>query len=596
MALITRFGDLSDLVLIELFSYLSSIDILWGFTHLNYRLTTLITERGFFYHINLSFARYRQFNTILRFLPLNDILSISIDNDASPLQLTCWPYMPRLRTLRIISVYDYDDLLPFAILHAATLTHIIVNSNERLVPDGVTIHVVYPLGDLNKLMRDVLLIHLLSLRSLDFGFHYNLMRWPIAVHAPLTYLLLPLVSMDDLIRIMATQQLSSTLRQLHVSIANHRDRKHCAMPTFNSLLPMVNLHTFTFFQKFYSRLRIEWTYFEMLMSSNVMPALRRASLSIFINMNEINRISSSTFFTEHRHVDVHFVFSLINCPQYIEMTQYIPRGNRFHRREIVGATLVVNDTYMMSKPIMNPDHFSYGRQYCHHMWYTLPWAFDEFFHEDMPENWITQIRVFEIPQKVTTSYTSFLRSLDVFRENVSPSLYSLPHVVSYDRIETYHLAYYTTSIPKYLSSLRNITLVNSIDCLTYCYSFPTTIRSIRIHILFKSHNYKMPDWSALMYSLSTLRQLSSLNIFMYDLPTTVDIDNCQFIAKAALNVINFALCFRSKGGTSSKEFEAVFKYHPKFVKTLCDSIILLCRDKQPYYSIENDGFGLKTWF
>jgi len=97
----------------------------------------LINERGFFYHINLSLAHYHQFNTILRFLPLNDIQSLSIDSDASPLQLTRWPYLPRLRTLRVIGVYNHDHLLLFLLLHAATLTHLIIKSNERLVPVSI---------------------------------------------------------------------------------------------------------------------------------------------------------------------------------------------------------------------------------------------------------------------------------------------------------------------------------------------------------------------------------------------------------------------------------------------------------------------------
>jgi hypothetical protein len=113
MASITCFDDLPDLVLIEFFSYLSSIDILWGLARLNHRLTILITERGFFRHINLTSARCHQFNTILRFLPLNDIQSLAIDSDASPIQLTRWPYLPRLKTLRIIGVYDHDELLNF---------------------------------------------------------------------------------------------------------------------------------------------------------------------------------------------------------------------------------------------------------------------------------------------------------------------------------------------------------------------------------------------------------------------------------------------------------------------------------------------------
>jgi hypothetical protein len=138
MALLTRFDDLPDLILIELFSYLSSTDILWGLTHLNHRLTMLITEQGFFYRINLSLAHYHQFNTILSFLPLNNIQSLSIDSDASPLQLTRWPYLPCLRTLRIIGAHNLDHLLLFVLLHAATLTHLIIKSNEKIFPVSIT--------------------------------------------------------------------------------------------------------------------------------------------------------------------------------------------------------------------------------------------------------------------------------------------------------------------------------------------------------------------------------------------------------------------------------------------------------------------------
>jgi hypothetical protein len=104
---------------------------------------------------------------------------------------------------------------------------------------------------------------------------------------------------------------------------------------------MINLHTFTLMQMFFSKRLIEWTLFEMLTSSKVMPVLRRANVSIFININDINHISSSRLFTDHRHVDVHFVFNLLHYPEYIKVTQYIPRGNRFHTREIVGATFIV---------------------------------------------------------------------------------------------------------------------------------------------------------------------------------------------------------------------------------------------------------------
>ncbi|CAF5162746.1 unnamed protein product, partial [Rotaria sp. Silwood1] len=46
----------------------------------------------------------------------------------------------------------------------------------------------------------------------------------------------------------------------------------------------------------------------------VMPILQRTNVSLFININDLKRISSSSLFIDHRHVDVHFAFNLINCP------------------------------------------------------------------------------------------------------------------------------------------------------------------------------------------------------------------------------------------------------------------------------------------
>ena len=48
MALITLFHDLPDLVFLELFTYLSQIDIVLAFANLNNRFRALVTERGFF--------------------------------------------------------------------------------------------------------------------------------------------------------------------------------------------------------------------------------------------------------------------------------------------------------------------------------------------------------------------------------------------------------------------------------------------------------------------------------------------------------------------------------------------------------------------
>jgi len=120
---------------------------------------------------------------------------------------------------------------------------------------------------------------------------------------------------------------------------------------------MVNLHTFTLVQTFFSRFTIEWTLVEMLTSSKVMPILRHANLSIFLNINDLNRIDSSPLFIDHRHVDVHFAFHLMNYPQYMKVTQYIPRGNRFHPREIVGVTFIVNHWAPKSERLPDGDPF-----------------------------------------------------------------------------------------------------------------------------------------------------------------------------------------------------------------------------------------------
>jgi hypothetical protein len=133
MALSTRFDDLADLILIEIFSYLSSFDILWGFTYLNQRITSLLVERKYFRCVDLSSAHYFQFNKIIQVIQLNEIESLSIDINASPLQLYCWPYLPRLSTLRLKGVREYNDVITFLLLHAATLTHLTIQTRVEFI-------------------------------------------------------------------------------------------------------------------------------------------------------------------------------------------------------------------------------------------------------------------------------------------------------------------------------------------------------------------------------------------------------------------------------------------------------------------------------
>ncbi|CAF4684395.1 unnamed protein product, partial [Rotaria sp. Silwood2] len=128
--MVTLFNDLPNLSIIELYSYLSSIDILCSFNNLNSRITRLLIERNNNRHVNLSSSRYKQFVRYLSLLRYNDIESLFIDCYASPLQLTYFPYLPNLRILKIKDLREFIDVFNFARKHARTLTHLTVELNQ----------------------------------------------------------------------------------------------------------------------------------------------------------------------------------------------------------------------------------------------------------------------------------------------------------------------------------------------------------------------------------------------------------------------------------------------------------------------------------
>lgn len=216
----------------------------------------------------------------------------------------------------------------------------------------------YPIGDMVMLINNILFVHLPALRSLDLGVGYYGTYWPFTTAiVPLTYLRLHLPSMQSLVKLMSTPPLSNTLRHLHVEIGNsywNRSSRDL-VPTVS--IQMANLHTFTLVQTFFCTRTMEWTLFEWLTSSNVMPALQRANIAFFVNINDFNRIRSAPLFADHRHVIVNFAFSLISCPQYTEVTRFIPCGSRFYPREIVGVTFMVNTWSERSKWLATGDPY-----------------------------------------------------------------------------------------------------------------------------------------------------------------------------------------------------------------------------------------------
>ncbi|CAF0765576.1 unnamed protein product [Adineta ricciae] len=83
---------MSSFTHLERFHYFSSADVLCLFINLNHRIQQLICKRGFFHRLNLSSASLYQFDTLL---------ALVINIEVSPLQLSRFPHLPHLTTLRL---------------------------------------------------------------------------------------------------------------------------------------------------------------------------------------------------------------------------------------------------------------------------------------------------------------------------------------------------------------------------------------------------------------------------------------------------------------------------------------------------------------
>lgn len=137
MTSITQFDDLPDLFLIDLFDYLSPVDLLLSLTNLNNRIQSLIDERGFFREIDFSSISLSKFDRLVRIIPLNRIETLIINVEASPLQLSHWPYLPRLTTLRLYDMRDFLDATDFILQHSTSLMHLTLHTNELVLSVGI---------------------------------------------------------------------------------------------------------------------------------------------------------------------------------------------------------------------------------------------------------------------------------------------------------------------------------------------------------------------------------------------------------------------------------------------------------------------------
>ncbi|CAF4286715.1 unnamed protein product [Rotaria sp. Silwood2] len=591
MALITQFDDLPDLFFIDLFNYLSSIDILWAFTNLNNRIQTIINERGFFRHINLSSARLSKFDTLLTILPLNQIQTLIIDIEASPLQLSRWPYLPHLITLRLYGLRDFIDATNFILRHLTSLIHLTLETNDLFMSTGFTGYILHPRGRLPTLVKNVL-PHLSALQSLDLGqdVGFGLTNWYITtIQSSLNYLRVSMEDIPHLCHVMSRETRSTTLEQLHVTMRSLHARSKNSLPKGLVLSKMINLHTFTLVQSIFSYNRIEWSTIESLTASNVMPVLRRMNLAIFITVDHLNCINRSSLFIDDRQIDVQFAFIIDDISLGIQLSHHVPHGSRFHPRQIVGVTCVLSYLSRKYQELTNINCYFNNYSLAYDVWYTLPWAFEQFFDSIEPIQYITKVEVLALPSSYSSIISSSrFRTLSISQNDSLPSIISMPHVVQLNHVNTVHLSFHDWPTGLNLLALRHVTLTNNLIALKNFSSFPPNIRSIQILLHADKPNFDSSNWSILR-SLSALTMLTSLHIVMNDINTGLDDISCQIIAETVPIFVHFGICFRRKSGMPKPDsIDHCIEFDPALVNLTNDPTVPIIADDEDYDDDEDD--------
>ena len=192
------------------------------------------------------------------------------------------------------------------------------------------------------------------------------MDWnTILVRAPLTYLRVTVHHTKELLAIMMTRPLSTSLRCLHVKVRDNGEAP--IYPVYDTMiaLHMSSLRTFTFIKPLSRQFADEWTFFDALTSSTVMPVLQRAKLIVAIDVRDLNWIDRSALFNDHRRVDVQYAFILNDDLYHTELDQRIPRGSRSHPRSVASATFV-RGTSNESRPyaMSGKSYVSYSTDRC----------------------------------------------------------------------------------------------------------------------------------------------------------------------------------------------------------------------------------------
>jgi hypothetical protein len=161
---ITYFSSLSDIPLLEIFSYLSCEDALYAFADLHdHHLVDLLRERGAYYHICLSPQLSVEQYVCLRFDIwhydlVRSLVCKEMFSDYISL-VTPYPLFPSLTDLQLHFLRSpLEGVAQFVIAHASTLTHfILTTSDQSFIPK------VY------RTLLQTVLPHLNNLKILDAG-------------------------------------------------------------------------------------------------------------------------------------------------------------------------------------------------------------------------------------------------------------------------------------------------------------------------------------------------------------------------------------------------------------------------------------------
>ncbi len=264
------------------------------------------------------------------------------------------------------------------------------------------------------------------------------------------------------------------------------------------------------------------------------------------------------------------------------------------------------------------------------VWYTLPWAFEQFFELFQLGQYITKVETFTSPLwNSSIIYPSRLRTLTISQNDSLPSIVSMPHVVQLDCINTVHLSFHDWPTSLNLQTLRHVILINNLIVLKNFSSFPTSIRSIQILLYPNMPNFVSSNWSVLR-SLSALPMLTSFHIVLNDMNTGLDETSCQIITETVPMFVHFGICFRRQNGLShpndvvSADMEAallqelliedptltiedhddadgelflasVFDKYRMSIEEIHRRILCLPFHIEPLIVVEEEGCGLTVW-